>query len=117
MWVPRDWALRPSYETRVAIINALYAAGENVQRLAPVMLAEAVRHDRRACMLGRCSATLLPNVCLAHPQLCACGAASLPSKACCDKALQLHHEGAAVRLRLGFLTHHAHAARMLVAWV
>ena len=48
VWVPRDWALRPSYETRVAIINALYAAGENVQRLAPVMLAEAVRHDRWA---------------------------------------------------------------------
>lgn len=47
-WVPRDWALRPSYDTRVAIINALYACGENVQRLMPIMVAEAVRRDRRA---------------------------------------------------------------------
>lgn len=45
-WVPRDWALRPSYDTRVAIINALYACGENVQRLMPIMVAEAVRRDR-----------------------------------------------------------------------
>lgn len=45
-WVPRDWALRPSYDTRVAIINALYTCGENVQRLMPIMLAEAARQDR-----------------------------------------------------------------------
>ncbi len=47
-WVPRDWALRPGYDTRVAIINALYACGENVQRLMPIMVAEAVRRDRSA---------------------------------------------------------------------
>lgn len=46
--MPRDWALRPSYDTRVAIINALYACGENVQRLMPIMVAEAVRRDRHA---------------------------------------------------------------------
>ncbi|CAL8470433.1 g9975 [Coccomyxa elongata] len=50
-WVPRDWALRPSYDTRVAIINALYACGENVQRLMPIMVAEAVRRDRFAMAL------------------------------------------------------------------
>ena len=50
MWVPRDWALRPSYNTRVAIINAFYAAGENVQRLAPLMVAEIARHDRWAAL-------------------------------------------------------------------
>ena len=47
-WVPRDWALRPSYDTRVAIINAMYACGENVQKLMPVLLTEAVRRDRCA---------------------------------------------------------------------
>jgi hypothetical protein len=31
---------------RVAIINALYACGENVQRLMPIMIAEAARQDR-----------------------------------------------------------------------
>ena len=50
-WVPRDWALRPSYDTRVAIINALYACGENVQKLMPVLLTEAIRRDRRATRL------------------------------------------------------------------
>ena len=50
MWVPRDWALRPSYHTRVAIINAFYAAGENVQRLAPLMVAEIARHDKCAAV-------------------------------------------------------------------
>lgn len=50
-WVPRDWALRPSYDTRVAIINAMYACGENVQKLMPVLLTEAVRRDRHASPL------------------------------------------------------------------
>ena len=45
--MPRDWALRPSYDTRVAIINAMYACGENVQKLMPVLLTEAVRRDRQ----------------------------------------------------------------------
>ena len=46
--MPRDWALRPSYDTRVAIINAMYACGENVQKLMPVLLTEAIRRDRCA---------------------------------------------------------------------
>ena len=50
-WVPRDWALRPGYDTRVAIINALYACGENIQKLMPVLLTEAVRRDRWALSL------------------------------------------------------------------
>ena len=49
--MPRDWALRPSYDTRVAIINALYACGENIQKLMPVLLTEAVRRDRWALSL------------------------------------------------------------------
>ena len=50
--MPRDWALRPSYDTRVAIINALYACGENIQKLMPVLLTEAVRRDRWALSLS-----------------------------------------------------------------
>ena len=46
--MPRDWALRPGYDTRVAIINAMYACGEKVQKLMPVLLTEAIRRDRQA---------------------------------------------------------------------
>lgn len=62
-WVPRDWALRPSYDTRVAIINALYACGENVQRLMPIMLAEAVRRDRFCAQQGILPTSCLPATC------------------------------------------------------
>ena len=50
--MPRDWALRPSYDTRVAIINAMYACGENVQKLMPVLFTEAIRRDRQASLLS-----------------------------------------------------------------
>ena len=50
--MPRDWALRPSYDTRVAIINAMYVCGENVQKLMPVLFTEAIRRDRQASLLS-----------------------------------------------------------------
>ena len=51
------------------------------------------------------------------PLLRACGAAWLPSKTCCIKAVQLPDEAAVLRLPFILLCHHAHAARMLAAWV
>ena len=58
--MPRDWALRPSYDTRVAIINAMYACGENVQKLMPVLLTEAVRRDRQALLFALCHPHRIP---------------------------------------------------------
>ena len=45
-WLPREWALRPPFHYRVAITNALYIIGGHVQRLAPVIAAEAIRNNR-----------------------------------------------------------------------
>ncbi|KAK9836261.1 hypothetical protein WJX81_000321 [Elliptochloris bilobata] len=47
----REWALRPGWGARVAIINALYAGGAPVQRLLPVLIAESLRRDRFAMAL------------------------------------------------------------------
>lgn len=73
-WVPRDWALRPGYDTRVAIINAMYACGENVQKLMPVLLTEAVRRDRRAphpfSLLAVCLKSMRTEHCLRILRIC-----------------------------------------------
>ena len=69
-WVPRDWALRPSYDTRVAIINAMYACGENVQKLMPVLLTEAVRRDRQASPLSLFSRAISQQRLFGAAQVC-----------------------------------------------
>ncbi|KAK9808945.1 hypothetical protein WJX72_006758 [[Myrmecia] bisecta] len=53
-WLPREWALRPAFSVRVAIINAVYTAGGHVHRMLPLLLAEALRRDSRwaGCFAG-----------------------------------------------------------------
>ncbi len=49
-WLPTktiaEWALRPGYNTRIAIINAFQTVGGHVHRMLPIMVAEAFRQDR-----------------------------------------------------------------------
>eukprot|EP00884_Botryococcus_braunii_P012217 jgi/Botrbrau1/20997/Bobra.0144s0015.1 len=45
-WLPYDWAARPGFEARVAILNAMYTMGGHVQRLLPILITEAIRRDR-----------------------------------------------------------------------
>ncbi|KAL0042711.1 hypothetical protein WJX79_008376 [Trebouxia sp. C0005] len=55
-WLPAktiaEWALRPGYNTRIAIINAFQTAGGHVHRMLPIMVAEALRQDRFASRLA-----------------------------------------------------------------
>lgn len=41
----REWFLRPGFDTRVAILNAMYTVGGNVHRCLPLLLAQALRKD------------------------------------------------------------------------
>jgi hypothetical protein len=49
-WLPTktiaEWALRPGYNTRIAIINAFQTVGGHLHRMLPIMVAEACRQDR-----------------------------------------------------------------------
>ncbi len=50
IWLPTktiaEWALRPGYHTRVAIINAFQTVGGHVHCMLPIMVAEGFRQDR-----------------------------------------------------------------------
>ncbi|KAL0049468.1 hypothetical protein WJX82_003073 [Trebouxia sp. C0006] len=54
-WLPTktiaEWALRPGYNTRIAIINAFQTAGGHVHRMLPIMVAETFRQDRVLSLL------------------------------------------------------------------
>ena len=47
-----EWALRPGFQGRVAIINAFYAAGGSVQKMVPLLFFEVARRDPLAAVLA-----------------------------------------------------------------
>lgn len=58
-WLPTktiaEWALRPGYNTRIAIINAFQTAGGHVHRMLPIMVAQAFRQDRYSMPCSACA--------------------------------------------------------------